>query len=114
MQSLLQVQSPNGTPISILPLGDGGNYYAAPPGTAGKAIAVPPGARFVLVTSTTADVWLRAGTTSGLTVTAPSGESTNGTTPALLGAGASQPYVLNGVTYLALLSTGDVRVEFFS
>ncbi len=111
MQALLQVQSPNGSPISILPLGYGGNYYQAP---AGGAIAIPAGARFAYIVTFAGAAWVRGGKDVGVTAAVPSGAIMDGTAPAYIPAGAADTFVVSGLTHIALLSTGDVRLEFFS
>ncbi len=110
MQSLNQITDGNGKAIPVLPLSDYRNHHITP---GGQALQIPTGARFVRVTAFAAEVWLRFGTTNDITAAAPTGAIVDGSAPAYLPAFAAEMYALNASRFVALISAGNVLVEYF-
>ena len=114
---LLQAQDPSGQAIPAISAGGYGNFHTNPTGAAGNARAIPTVRpfRFVKITTFSAELWLRFGLTSAVTVTAPSGEVLDGTAPLYIpaGPGSYDVFAFGDFKYIAMLCTGTVLLEYF-
>lgn len=116
---VLEFAGPQYSPIETLPL-DGctwelqtGSPLLA--GTGGAAsVQVPAGARSVFIEAMTADVRFRAGSTNAVTATAPTVDVTDGSAGGWVPSGSATTYSVDGAKYLALKSTGPVRLTWFA
>ena len=115
----LEFAGPMYSPIETLPL-DGCTWElltgsALLTGNGGSAsLQVPTGARSVLIEAMTADVRLRPGATNAVTAAVPGADVVDGSAPGWVPAGASCTYSVDGAKYLALKSSGPVRLTWFA
>lgn len=115
----LEFVGPKYAPLETLPL-DGCTWelQAGSPllaGTGGAAsLQIPAGARSVFVEAMTADVRFRAGSTNTVTAAAPSVDVADGSAGGWVPSGSAVTYSVDGAKYLALKSTGPVRLTWFA
>ena len=116
---VLEFAGPQYSPIETLPLEGctwellAGSTKLA--GTGGAAsIQIPDGAKSVLIEAMTADTRFRSGNSNAVTAAAPSIDVTDGSAGGWLPAVASSTYSVDKAAWLALKSTGSVRLTWFA
>jgi hypothetical protein len=87
------------------------NYYATPSGT--DAVEIPAGASYVELCSLGQDVWFKLGK-DDVTAAAPSADVEDGSASNYVASSQTNIYRITGETHLALASSGDVVVSYWS